>query len=148
MSMASVHMPTEEDVQQSVKALELLRQSPHAQNLRLLAPSGKTHLEVSLPEPAIDLLRAILSHLAEGNAVSLVPIHAELTTQQAADLMRVSRPYLVGLLDDGALPYRRVGSHRRVLASDLLAYKKREEVAREDAVRELTEEAQKLGLEY
>jgi excisionase family DNA binding protein len=140
-------MPTPEEAEQALKALELLRNAPDAHDL-LVPLEGAAPLEVSLPEAAIDLLRAILSHLAEGNAVRLVPIHAELTTQEAADLLRVSRPYLVRLLDEGALPYRRVGTHRRVRASDLFAYKEREDEARREATRKLTEEAQELGLDY
>ncbi len=148
MSLAPIRMPTPEDAEQALKALELLRRAPHAEHLRLLAPDGPPRLEISLPEAAIDLLRTILSHLAEGSAVSLVPIHAELTTQEAADLLKVSRPHLVSLLDEGTLPYRRVGTHRRVRASDLLAYMQREDEARREATRKLTEEAQELGLDY
>ena len=148
MSLASAQMPTPDVAEQALKALELLQSTSHAQNIRLLALDGDPQLEVSLPEPAIVLLRSILSHLADGSAVSLVPVHAELTTQQAADLLRVSRPYLVTLLDQRVLPYRLVGTHRRVRASDLLAYKRKEDEVRRQAIRELTQEAQDLGLEY
>ncbi len=141
-------MPTSDDAEQALKALELLQHARHAHDIRLLAPDGEPRLEIALPEAAIDLLRIILSHLSEGNAVSLVPIHAELTTQQAADLLKVSRPHLVSLLDEGRLPFRRVGTHRRVRASDLLAFKQKEDEARREAARELTEEAQALELDY
>jgi len=148
MSLGSVHMPTPEDAEQALKALELLQHAPRAHDIRLLAPDGEPRLEIALPEAAIDLLRVVLSHLSEGSAVSLLPIHAELTTQQAADLLKVSRPHLVSLLDEGKLPFRRVGTHRRVRASDLLAFKQKEDEARLEATRELTEEAQALGLDY
>lgn len=147
MSLPSLRMPTPREAEQALNALEVLRSAPHASDL-MLAPEGAEPLELSLPDAALDLLRSVLSHLAEGNAVSLVPIHAELTTQEAADLLRVSRPYLVKLLEEGTLPFRLVGTHRRIRASDLLAYKRRDIDVRRQATRELTEEAQELGLEY
>ncbi len=86
--------------------------------------------------------------MAKGNPVSVEPIRPELTTQQAADLLNVSRPYLVKLLEDRKIPYRRVGNRRRVLLADLLTYKLIDEAQRQPMAHELTAEAQRLGLDY
>ncbi|WP_211116337.1 excisionase family DNA-binding protein [Glycomyces buryatensis] len=99
-----------------------------------------------LPRPAVTLFAQILAQLAEGRGVSVIPSQAELTTQQAADLIGVSRPYLVGLLDDGTIPHRKVGRHRRVSLSDLLAYKRADDERRRHAADELGELGQELGI--
>ncbi|MCX6382076.1 MAG: excisionase family DNA-binding protein [Armatimonadetes bacterium] len=102
--------------------------------------------EFVLPLAAVRLLLNGLQEMAKGNAVSLVPIQAELTTQQAAELLCVSRPYFIKLLEEGKIPYRTVGIYRRVKAADVLAYiREYQEQATRD-MNELAEEAQRLGL--
>jgi excisionase family DNA binding protein len=101
---------------------------------------------VTIPTAAFRLLVTILAEMASGHAVRLIPHHAELTTQEAAELLNVSRPYVVRLLDEGHMPSHRVGTHRRVLFKDVVAYKEEHRRARETVLDRLTALDQELGL--
>ncbi len=104
--------------------------------------------DITLPVSALHMLVDILNNMAQGNAVTMVPVNAELTTQQAADFLNVSRPHLVKLLEDGKLPFRLVGTHRRVPFKELLAYQQIANEKSRKAADELTRQAQELGLGY
>ena len=103
---------------------------------------------IVIPRKALELLRVILATMAQGKAISLIPSDAEVSTQQAADLLNVSRPHLVKLLEQGELPFKKVGSHRRVLLPDLLAYETRQAARREHQLARLAQQAQELNLGY
>ena len=111
------------------------------------SPTGE-EVSVTLPSEAVSALIDVLGQIANGSAVTIVPMNAEVTTQQAADFLNVSRPFLIGQLDARAIPYRKVGTHRRVRMSDLLAYNERDDAERRAIADELSAEAQKLGLGY
>ncbi|QES50329.1 DNA-binding protein [Streptomyces venezuelae] len=102
--------------------------------------------QLTLPREAVELLAGLLAHLGAGRGVSVVPADAELTTQQAADMLNVSRPFLVGLLNAGEIEYRHVGTHRRIKASSLMEYKQQDDLRRRTAADELTELGQEMGM--
>lgn len=116
------------------------------QNLKLRIE--ETNESVNLPASAVKLLVDLLSAMAGGNAVSLIPIQAELTTQQAADLINVSRPFLIKQLEKGTIPFRKVGTHRRILFEDLMRYKEEIDRKRLEDLDELTTQAQDLDMDY
>lgn len=103
---------------------------------------------VSLPASAVKMLLSLLDQMAKGNPVSLVPMHAELTTQQAADALNVSRPFLIKLLENGQLPFRKVGTHRRIYFADLMEYKRVNQEKRLEALAELQKIAQENDMGY
>ncbi|MCO1582438.1 helix-turn-helix domain-containing protein [Crossiella sp. SN42] len=141
--------PGEDDVRTADVALArvtdyLTRHPDGPREVRLrVAEDGE---ELVVPRGAVELFARILAHMAAGQGVSVVPTNAELTTQQAADLLNVSRPYLIGLLDAGEIDYRKVGKHRRIRVTSLLAYLRRDDQRRREAADELTALTQEMGL--
>jgi excisionase family DNA binding protein len=113
--------------------------------LRVVEPTGKSET-VTIPTAAFRLFVMVLAEMANGNAVRLIPHQAELTTQEAAELLNVSRPYVVRLLDGGRIPFHRVGTHRRVLFKDVMAYKNEHRRARKGTLDKLSALDQEFGL--
>ncbi len=116
--------------------------------MRLEVKTGTTSEELVLPPSAVRLLLHVLTEMGQGNGVTVTPIRAELTTQQAAGLLNVSRPHLVKLLDEGTIPSRKVGSHRRVRLQDVLTYKAGFQARRQAALKELAALSQDLNMGY
>lgn len=150
-SNLKIFTPTKRETElarQSRRSLaEALRKSRSAESVRLASNGGEEEA-VEVPASALRLLVSILNEMAEGRSVAIAPFEAEITTQEAADLLNVSRPFLVGLLEAGEIPFRKVGSRRRVRLKDVLAYKRRTDKRRAATLDELVREAQRLGLGY
>lgn len=139
-------VPSEEDSKLAAESSRILA-STTARNgeLRVRLDDGQT---IVLPRGAARLLSHLLTEMGRGNAVTLIPIHAELTTQEAADYLNVSRPFLVRLLENGKIKFRKVGTHRRVRFEDLQAFRANAELASKKAMDELAAQAQDLKMGY
>lgn len=140
-------VPTERDVQVASRVVSELRTAkgkPPAK-YSLASSSG---FEIELSEGAFSLLTRILTEMSKGNGIMVMPLHAELTTQQAADFLNVSRPFIIGMLERGEIPFRTVGRHRRVRLEDIANFRKQVEEKRLDALNELAAQAQELNMGY
>lgn len=137
-------VPSKKDAELARTASHVLSSRSEA-DLRVKLADGQ---ELALPKAAARLLRHLLAEMSKGNAVTLMPIHAELTTQEAADFLNVSRPHLIGILKKGDLRFHLVGTHRRVRFADLIEYRDKCEARRKAAMEELAAQAQELGMGY
>jgi len=151
-AVRELELPDETATDQAAQAVAelsaFLRAHPTpTTRVQLCADDADGETQVIIPAVAFRFFVDVLAELANGNAVTVAPVHAELTTQQAADILNVSRPYLVKLLDDGRIPYRRVGNRRKVMLVDLLDHKRRDDRRRQEILDELTQEAAALGLD-
>jgi excisionase family DNA binding protein len=144
-SVATVSEGKASQARSAVKALAKIRRSTVSFRIQ---PEGGKATDVTVPGTAFRLFLEVLDEMAQGHPVSILPAQEEVTTQQAADILKVSRPYLVGLLDQKKIPSRRVGNRRKVRVSDLMAFKRIDDAERDAAADELTAEAQRLGLGY
>ena len=116
--------------------------------LKLRVRDSEQEQPIELPASAVDLLMHVLEAMAAGQGVTLIPESAELTTVQAADVLNVSRPFLIKLLDQKAIPHRKVGKHRRIRMEDVMAYKHAIDREREQVLDQLTREAQAHDMGY
>lgn len=143
-------IPNAHDMQlaaESSRTLGAMTQTTGDLMLTVTGEGGITS-QIQIPASAMRLLFAALSEMARGNGVSLLPLNAELTTQEAADVLNVSRPYLVGLLEKGEMAFRKVGVQRRVLLREVIAYKTRTDIDRRAAIGEMVRLGQEIGIGY
>jgi len=136
--------PTEEEARQASEAVRALSAAMTRQGLPLSVTNDGDQLSVELSPALGQLVLDVLAHVARREMVTLVPYGAILSTKEAADILNVSRPFLVRLLEGGEIPFHRVGSHRRIRADDILAYKRQRDGERRDALEDL----QRLGQEF
>ncbi|NCE87831.1 helix-turn-helix domain-containing protein [Pseudomonas sp. Q1] len=144
-------IPLEKEVEAAVQDLRevasLLSTGFQTQRIDIFDKEDKPHTLI-LPPSALHLLVDILGELASGNAVKVVSANAEWTAREAADLLGVSRQYLVEILEEGAIPFTKRGSHRRIRLSDLIAFKQQRGKKSQEAIEELVRQARELGLGY
>ena len=145
-------LPTDQDARQAREASLLLASLAVQDRTAQLHFDGNpsSSEDLTLPPPVMRVLLNVLQEMGKGNGVIVTPVQKEFTTQQAADFLMVSRPYLIEeLLEKGVLSYRKVGNRRRIRAEDLLRYKEAEEkeiARREKVMQELITETERLGL--
>ena len=147
MTDLDLHVPSVTDARSADRALRALDHAG-ADRAVVRAADAPESSAVELPTEARTLLLQILGHMANGDAVTVVPVAAEVTAQQAAEILGVSRPFVIRLVDEGKLACRLVGTHRRLPLVDLLAFKQANRAERRAIAAELTAEAQELGFDY
>lgn len=144
--MTPVTAPPEQQAQVVAlsRAIEGMVHAPkrRAPRCRLVGPDGEG---TAIPEAVFHVLERVAEVLARGDSITVVPVGKEVTTQQAADLLNVSRQYLVRLLDEGRIPYRRTGKHRRLRIEDVLAFRDQRDKDRRAGLRELSRLTQAFG---
>ncbi|MFY2508858.1 helix-turn-helix domain-containing protein [Vibrio pectenicida] len=125
----------------------VMEMNGEAQTINVVDKSGRTH-EVTLPSSVLSMMIEMMTQLGQGNSVRITPIHAELTTQEGADMLNMSRPTFIKLLDSEEIPYSRTGNRRKVAYADLMAYKNQLEDNRLAALAELSELDQEMDMGY
>lgn len=143
------HLPTPQDIEQAKQSIRTLSKYANAERVQLaLRGSNGEADDLILPGHVLQLLLDVLAEMAKGNAISLMPVNQEISTQEAATLLNVSRPFLVGLLEKNEIPFRKVGAHRRVYLKDVLEYKERVDQRRSQALDQLAALSQKDQMGY
>lgn len=139
-------MPSQEEQTLAAASSEQLEALIEVNEAELSFVVGGEKRTLRIPSVALKMLVEAITHIARGNAITIAPIHMELTTQQGADILGVSRPFFVKLLEEGKIPFRRPHNHRRVRLQDVLDFKEREDALRRQALDELTALTQEMGL--
>lgn len=149
--MEALQLPTRKEQEVARKGKEVLERITGKQKNPTepieIGVEGETD-HVKIPASAFKFLSNILDLMAQGKAISIIPSDTEVTTQQAADMLNVSRPHVVKLIEQGEIPHHKVGTHRRIKLQDLEAYRGKMEKEREDALTELARQAQELDMGY
>lgn len=144
--MTPVAAPPEQQAQVVAlsRALEGMAHPPKRRGpkCQLVGPTGES---IALPESVFYVLERVAEVMARGDSITVVPVGREVTTQQAADLLNVSRQYLVRLLDEGRIAFRKTGKHRRLRIEDVLQFKETRDKDRRAGLRELSRMTQELG---
>ena len=144
-----LHLPTSAEAEQAKISSRTLSKYADVDRVQLqLRGSNGESDDLILPGHVLQLLLDVLSEISKGNAISLIPHHQEVSTQEAANLLNVSRPFLVSLVEKGEIPFRKVGAHRRVLLTDVLAYKEKTDGLRTQALNELAALSQDENMGY
>lgn len=146
--MATLALPSETEAilaKETSRVLASRLQDADPMELRIVDHDASEET-LKLPAPAVRLLLRILEEMAQGNAVTLIPVHAELTTQEAADILNISRPSLIQLLDAKKIEFRRVGTHRRIRFEALMTYKRKAVAERQAAIDEFIAYNEELGI--
>lgn len=147
-TLDGLNLPAQREIEAAIRGQRelaaYLSTKIETQKISIQDADNNTH-QIELPTSSLTLLISILGELAVGNAVQIVPVHAELTTQEAANILNVSRPHMVKLLEEGKLPFHKAGRHRRVFFADLMRYKDQRDNESSRAMQELADHSQKLG---
>ena len=144
-----VHLPTQAEIEQAKISSRTLSKYADVDRVQLsLRGCNGESDDLVLPGHVLQILLNVLSEMSKGNAISLIPHHQEVSTQEAANLLNVSRPFLVGLLEKGEIPFRKVGAHRRVLLTDVIAYREKTDRLRTQALDELAALSQEEDMGY
>ncbi|MFC7048544.1 excisionase family DNA-binding protein [Emcibacter nanhaiensis] len=147
MSNAVINLPDEKEKEVAAENSRLLARFLDREEGISIQVEDDGLQTVTLPRQAVRLLVDIMTHMAQGDAVNIVPVHKEMTTQEAADFLNVSRPFLIKLLEEGKIPFGKVGTHRRILFGHLVEYKNERDAEMKRAASELTKLSQELELD-
>jgi len=147
----TLESPTRRDqkiARENVKAVEKIVQKHHSARKPIEIEITGEKTRIKIPPSAFRFLNTVLQLMAKGKAITIIPSDTEISTQQAAEMLNVSRPHVVKLLEKGELPYHKVGTHRRILLKDLEDYKAKRDKKRRKLLEELAKQAQELDMGY